>query len=110
VLTKAVALFFQERLSEAVTLAREVARQVDSAGAYAILAASYGLLGQPEAAAAALARYRALASQPVGDLARAHYLDPAQLRLFLDGLALAEGNNPADSLARAPLTSPAPAP
>jgi TolB-like protein len=110
VLTKAVALFFQERLSEAVTLAREVARQVDSAGAYAILAASYGLLGQPEAAAAALARYRALASQPVGDLARAHYLDAAQLRLFLDGLALAEGNNPADSRARAPLTSPAPAP
>jgi len=77
-------------------------QRIDNPGAHAYLAASYGHLGQSREALEALANYRSLSPQPVTDLARSLNFDASQLKLFLDGIALAEGKSPADGAAGTP--------
>jgi tetratricopeptide (TPR) repeat protein len=89
------ALFQQGRFSEAVPLLKAFAQHVDSPMPQAYLAASYGHLGQASEAQAALARFRALSSQPLEAFAANWLRDPAQRKLFLDGIALDEGRGPA---------------
>ena len=89
------ALFQQGRFSEAVPLLKEFAQHVDAPMPQAFLAASYGHLAQASEAQAALARYRALSSQTLDAFAANRLRDPAQRKLFLDGIALAEGKSPA---------------
>ena len=90
------ARFQQRRFSEASPLLKEVVQHVDSPHAYGFLAASYGHLGQTAAAQEALARLQALAPQPIDAFARTFMDDPTDVKLFLDGIALAEGKAPAD--------------
>ncbi len=85
------ALFQQGRFSEAVPLLKEHAQHVDAPMPQAFLAAAYGHLAQGGEAQAALARYRALSSQPLGAFAANWLRDPAQRKLFLDGISLASG-------------------
>jgi TolB-like protein len=84
------ARFQQRRFRESVTLAKEFVRQKDHPRGYAFLAASYGHLGEIEAAKEALGRYRALAPQPIDAFARSFILDPDHRKHFLDGIALAD--------------------
>ncbi len=93
------ALFQQGRFSEAVPLLKEHAQHVDAPMPQAFLAAAYGHLAQASEAQAALARYRALSSQPLEAFAANWLRDPAQRKLFLDGIALAEGKMPPDAVA-----------
>ncbi len=87
----AMARFQQACFSEAARLSKECVQQSDHPTGYACLAASYGHLGQGRAAQEALARYRTLASQPIDAYARSFLVDPAHIKLFMDGIALAEG-------------------
>jgi TolB-like protein len=91
------ALFQQGRFSEAVPLLKEFAQHVDSPLPQAILAAAYGHLAQLSEAQAALARYRALSPQTLEAFATNWLRDPAQRKLFLDGIALAEGKGQTDA-------------
>ena len=50
-----------------------------------------GVLGQRDAALAALERYRSLSPMPIEFLARAVLRDPAYVGLFLEGIAMVEG-------------------
>jgi adenylate cyclase len=95
------ALFQQGRFSEAVPLLKEHAQHVGAPTPQAFLAAAYGHLGQAGEAQAALARYRALSPQPLDAFAANWFHDPAQRKLFLDGIALAEGKSRADDPADA---------
>jgi TolB-like protein len=88
------ARFQQRRFSEAIPLLRELVRDTDSPRGYAFLAATYGHLGDVEAAAAALTRFHALSSQPVKEFARADITGKDDLKLFMEGLALAAGVPP----------------
>jgi predicted Zn-dependent protease len=87
----------QRRFAEAIALAKEYVQQTDSPMGYAYLASSYGHLGQTGAALDALKRYRALSPQPIDVFGRSIMHDPAHLKLFLDGIALAEGDAPTDA-------------
>jgi adenylate cyclase len=95
------ALFQQGRFSEAVPLLKEHAQHVDTPLPQAFLAAAYGHLAQLSEAQAALARYRALSPQTLDAFAANWLRDPAQRKLFLDGIALAEGKTPSDGAASA---------
>jgi hypothetical protein len=72
---------------------KECIQQMDVPWGHAFLAASYGQLGQTEAALESLARFRALSSQPVDVYAGEVTWDPADRKLFLEGIALAEGKS-----------------
>jgi predicted Zn-dependent protease len=89
------ALLQQGRFSEALPLLKEHAQHVDGPLPQAFLAAAYGHLAQTGEARAALARYRALSPQTLESLAAIWLRDPAQRKLFLDGIALAEGKSAA---------------
>jgi len=95
------ALFQRGRFGEAVPPLQEHAQHVDAPMPQAFLAAAYGHLGQASEAQAALARYRALSPQTLDAFAASHLRDLAQRKLFLDGIALAGGNGPADGSAGA---------
>jgi len=87
----------QGRFEEAVAVLREVVQETDSPGGHAILAASYGNLGQTALAQGALRRYGALTLSPIEDFARSVTFDPHDLKVFLDGIALAEGKSPPEA-------------
>ena len=87
----AVARFRKGQLSDAAALSKEFVQQTDAPTGYAILAASYGHLGQARAAREALERYQSLTPLPIHDFARAIFSDPVHLKLFLEGIALATG-------------------
>jgi len=93
----ALARFQQGRFSEAAAISKQFIQRTDAPGGYACLAASYGYLGQTEAALEALNGYRARSPQPIEVFACSIFHDPAHSKLFLDGIALAEGNGPADT-------------
>jgi TolB-like protein len=95
------ALFQQGRFSEAVPMLKEFAQHVDTPMAQSFLAAAYGHLAQASEAQAALARYRAFSPQPLDAFAANWVRDPAQRKLFLDGIALAEGKLAPDDVAGA---------
>jgi len=86
----AIARFRQRRFTEAAALAQECLRHSDNPNAHAILAASYGYLGEA-AASRALARFKEGSSQSAEAYARSTILQPENRQLFLDGIALAEG-------------------
>ncbi len=90
------ARFQQGRFSEAVPLLIDRARQADSPSNFALLAASYGHLGDTGAAMTALARYLALSSLPIEAFGPSFMDDPAHVKLFDDGIAMAEGKMPPD--------------
>ena len=89
-----MARLYQGRFAEAVALEKEVAQQNDAPLPHAVLAASEAHLGHAAAAQTALARYRSLSQTPIEDFARAYSRDPVQLKLWLDGIAIAEGRGP----------------
>jgi adenylate cyclase len=91
-----VARFRQGRFAEALSALNEASSPHPYA--YAHLAAALGHLGQVEAAREALARYRASADLSI-DEAAALWLPPEHRKLFLDGIALAEGTGPAEGQA-----------
>jgi len=86
-----IARFQESRFAEALAPLKEAVEQVRSPLAIAYLAAVYGHLGQAREARAALARYRERASAPLEKVAFGRREDR---RLFLDGIALAEGETP----------------
>jgi adenylate cyclase len=85
----AMARFYQGRFNEAVTLLKERNLMSESPGCYAYLAASYGQLQDRPAAREALSRFQALTPRPIEAMIRAVALDPAQLKMVLDGIAVA---------------------
>jgi adenylate cyclase len=85
----AMARFYQGRFNEAVTLLKERNLMSESPGCYAYLAASYGQLQDRPAAREALSRFQALTPRPIDAMIRAVALDPAQLKMVLDGIAVA---------------------
>jgi TolB-like protein len=86
-----MARFKQARFTEALALLKDAAQQTDLPGVPAYLAATYGHLGLRDEALEALTRYRRLSQVPIDVFARSLSRQPAQLKLFLDGIALAEG-------------------
>ncbi len=88
-----IARFGQGRLAEAVLLLRESLEMRPAPMALTLLAACLGHLGQEAAAREALARYRQLTDASV-DGWSSQLRDPRHRRLFLDGIALAEGARP----------------
>jgi len=95
------ARFGQGRFVEAVARLRDYLQQVDGPNAQALLAASYGHLGQAGAASEALDRYRRLTPLLVEEFGRRFFLTPSHLKLFLDGIALAKGEAPSETAAEA---------
>jgi adenylate cyclase len=92
---KAAARFEQGRFGDVISLSREMAHHFDeNPGPHAFLAASYGHLGQVEHAKEALSRFAALTPQPIDAWAPGFFPDRTRLKLFLDGIALAEGRRP----------------
>jgi len=92
-----VARFRQGRFSETVTLMREVVQRSDHPTAFLFIATSCGHLGQAEAAREALAHYHALTSAPVDAYALRFAVSATYRKLFMDGIALAEGKTPSDA-------------
>jgi predicted Zn-dependent protease len=66
----AMARFQQRRFDEAVALGNELYQHFENPTGCAILAASYGHLGQRDAARAALADYQRLAGELIATYAR----------------------------------------
>jgi len=83
----AIARFQQGRFAETVQLLSDTARQV-SPNAPAYLTAAYGQLGMKHEAEGALAFYREWTSTRIKTLATGR---PEHIKLFLDGIAVAEG-------------------
>jgi adenylate cyclase len=90
----AMARFQQRRFTEAAALASELFQHFNNPTGCVILAASYGFLGRPDDARAAIARYESLSPLTVEELAPAIWRTDAHLRLFLEGIALANGPSP----------------
>ena len=86
------ARFQQGRFEDAVALGKEFVRQKPHPRGYAFLAASYGHLGRRSEAEEALTRYAALATRSIESFAEYMIINPAGLSLFLDGIAMAQGN------------------
>ena len=95
-----VARFQKGEYREVIALMKEATQQTDSPTPYAFLAASYGHLGETDAAAEALARYRTLSPRLVEDFGRSLLSNEGgHAKLFVDGIAMAEGKRPSDALA-----------
>ncbi len=90
----AIGRFHQQRFDEAAALVKDFVHQTDSPRGFAILAASCGHLGRIREAQSALAGYRDRTPLPIEDFGARLLSQPAHLRLFLDGIALAEGKSP----------------
>jgi len=86
----------QRRFDEAAALFSESSQiRATVAFNHACIAACCGHLGQAKAARKALERFRAGSREPIDDLAARLFHSPDHRRLFLDGIALAEGRAPA---------------
>ncbi len=96
--------FEQCRFEEAVAFAKEAVRTGwTGPGAYDLMVASYGRLGDIAAGREALANYRALTPLPPDELVRRAFSDPATVRALLKGVAVIERGAPssmADAAAR----------
>jgi len=85
----------QGRFGEAAALFSESSQiRATVAFNHACIAACCGHLGQSSAARKALERFRASSRESVDDLAARLFHSPDHRRLFLDGIALAEGREP----------------
>ena len=87
-----LARFAQGRFAEALTHFRESGLYPQSSFASAYMAACQAHLGKMDDAREALERYRARSSQSIDELVRTWLHDPAQRKLFLDGIAAASGS------------------
>jgi tetratricopeptide (TPR) repeat protein len=97
---RAAARFEQGRFSDVITLSREMAQHLDENPApHAFLAASYGHLGEIRRTNEALSRFAALTPQPIDAWALGFVPNRARLKLFLQGIALAEEKSPSDRAA-----------
>jgi adenylate cyclase len=96
ILFLAMARFQQRRFNDAIVLANELYQNAENPTGCAVLAASYGHLGQAAAARDALAHYRRLSPQTIETYARSVWPREDHLKLFLEGIALAEAKVPAD--------------
>jgi len=97
--------FFAERFSEAASYLRDLTRQAESnPGAFFMLAATYGQLGETDAALEALGRFRSLT--PLSPDAFTQLwtfgIPPRFVKLYRDGIAMAEGRSPADGPPESP--------
>ncbi len=79
--------FEQGRFEEAVALAKEALQSGMAPGAYALMAASYGRLGDIAAGREALAGLRALIPLPPADFYRRGINDAATVQALLEGIA-----------------------
>ncbi|HEY5006899.1 MAG TPA: TIR domain-containing protein [Caulobacteraceae bacterium] len=91
----ASARFQQERFDEALALFRTTAMRLPIS--YAVLAALHGHLGQISEAQEALAQFESQSIGTIEEAARIWFPRPEHCKLFLDGIALAEGKSPAAS-------------
>jgi TolB-like protein len=89
----ASARFQQGRLDEALALFMTTSSRLPVS--YAVLAALYGLRGEIDQAREALAQFKSLMIGTIDEAARIWFPRPEHRKLFLDGLALAEGEGPA---------------
>ncbi len=94
----ASARFQQERFDEALALFRTTALRLPIS--YAVLAALHGHLGQTAEAQEALAQFKSLMTGTIDEAARIWFPRPRQRKLFLDGIAMAEGKTPTVSPAQ----------
>jgi TolB-like protein len=88
------ALFFAERFSEAVSYLRDLTRQAESnPGAFFMLAAACGQLREIDAAREALERFKSLTPLSPAEFTQLWTagIPPRFVKLYLDGIALAEG-------------------
>jgi TolB-like protein len=100
----AVALLAQQRYSEALAAIADVLASGDAVG-YAFLACAYGHLNQLDQAREALAAYRRVATRPIEQVVAERWL-PVHLRqIFLNGIALAEGEARPDAASSADQTA-----
>jgi adenylate cyclase len=88
--------FLQERFEEAAALLTQAVQRTQFPAAYALLAASRGHAGQIAAAQDALHEYNALTSRPVESFRYGVFEKPEYRKLFLKGIALAEGKEPTE--------------
>ena len=89
-----MARFQQRRFDEAVPLFREWIQLSDDPGGYALLVSTMGHLGELSVARELIDRCRALSPISVEALGKYWYRELGQRRLFLEGIALAEGAAP----------------
>ncbi|HEY3887144.1 MAG TPA: TIR domain-containing protein [Caulobacteraceae bacterium] len=87
----ASARFQQGRLDEALALFMTTSLRLPVS--YAVLAALHGRRGEIAQAREALAQLRNLSSGPIEEFARIWFPRPEHSKLFLDGIALAEGKD-----------------
>jgi TolB-like protein len=92
----ASARFQQGRLDEALALFMTTSLRLPVS--YAVLAALHGRLGEIAQAREALAQLRSLSSGPIEEFARIWFPRPEHSKLFLDGIALAEGKGAAPAV------------
>ncbi|HLZ83480.1 MAG TPA: TIR domain-containing protein [Caulobacteraceae bacterium] len=91
--------FLAERFSEAVPYLRELTRQAESnPGAFFMLAAACGQLREMDAAREALDRFKSLTPLTPAEFTQLWTLGipPKFVKLYLDGIALAESGRPVD--------------
>jgi len=93
--------FQQARFGEAVGFFKELVQHRDTPMGQAFLAAAHGHLGQASEARAALARYHSLSPQSFEAYAAFALVGPVRIKLFLDGIAMAEGKLPLGAVAGA---------
>jgi adenylate cyclase len=91
----ASARFQQARFDEALALFRTTASRLPVS--YAVLAALHGHVGQTADAQEALAQFESQSIGTIEEAARIWFPRPRERKLFLDGIALAEGTSPAAS-------------
>jgi adenylate cyclase len=89
----ASARFQQARFDEALALFRTTAIRLPVS--YAVLAALHGHVGQTADAQDALAQFESQSIGTIAEVARIWFPRPRERKLFLDGIALAEGKNSA---------------
>jgi len=89
----ASARFQQARFDEALALFRTTAIRLPVS--YAVLAALHGHVGQTADAQEALAQFESQSIGTIAEVARIWFPRPRERKLFLDGIALAEGKNSA---------------
>jgi adenylate cyclase len=91
----ATARFQQERFDEALALFRTTAMRLPIS--HAVLAALHGHLGQAGEAREALAQFHGQSIGTIEEAARIWFPRPRERKLFLDGIALAEGKSPTET-------------
>jgi adenylate cyclase len=86
-----IARFLQQRFDEAIPLLKELAANTDNVLPHAFQAAIYGYRGEAAAGTEALSQCRILAPMGLEFVGQSFLHNPAHIKLFVDGLALAEG-------------------